>query len=393
MWWEGPSWLANPNEWPRDMVTTATPESEAEAKATKSVFNVAVNSPDESDQILAKFSLNKAVRIHAWIFRFLHNCRARKTETERRSRPLITVEINKQHEFWIKRAQSIENDQLNDDKQRLGVKMDVDGIQVCEGRLQGLYPIFLPDNHPYTIKLVENAHQRTLHGGVGLTMAKIRETMWVPRLRKLARKIIKRCHWCRRFPVRHVSKPRPGNLPVDRTQGHRPFQVVGVDFAGPIKYRITKKTEGEAYITFYACSLIRALYLELTTSMETDEFIPTLKRLIARKGRPEKIYSDNAKTFVAASNWLKKAQRDEKFHNFLANEKIKWQFNLSRAPWWGGGGQFERMVGLVKSTLYKSIGNGHLTKKELEAVLLDVEITLNNRPLGYQEDDIPKSPR
>ena len=52
------------------------------------------------------------------------------------------------------------------------------------------------------------------------------------------------------------------------------------------------------------------------------------------------------------------------------------------------GGQFERMVGLVKSVLYKSIGNGYLMKEELEAVLLDVEVTLNNRPLGYQEDDI-----
>ena len=46
------------------------------------------------------------------------------------------------------------------------------------------------------------------------------------------------------------------------------------------------------------------------------------------------------------------------------------------------------MVGLVKSALYKSIGNGFLTKKELEDVLLDIETTLNNRPLGYQEDDI-----
>jgi hypothetical protein len=59
------------------------------------------------------------------------------------------------------------------------------------------------------------------------------------------------------------------------------------------------------------------------------------------------------------------------------DEKIKLQFN-----------QFERMVGLVKSALYKSIGNGFLTKKELEDVLLDIETTLNNRPLGYQEDDI-----
>lgn len=200
------------------------------------------------------------------------------------------------------------------------------------------YPVFLPDRHLYTAKLVEDAHQCTSHGGVGLTMAKIRENIWVPRLRQLVKKTIKGCHGCRRFHAKPVSKPPPGNLPVDRTEGDRPFQVVDVDYAGPIKYRVTKKTEGKAYITLYACSLTRTLYLELTTRMVPDEFIPTLKRLIARKGRPEKIYSDNAKTFVAAANWLKKAQQDEKFHHFLAREKIKWQFNLSRAPWWWGGG-------------------------------------------------------
>ena len=164
------------------------------------------------------------------------------------------------------------------------MKMKANGIHVCEGRLQGLYPIFLPDNHPYTTKLVQNAHQRTLHGGVRLTMAKIRENIWVPILRKLVKKVIKRCHGCQRFHTQPVSKPPPGNLPVDRTQGLRPFQVVGVDFAGPIKYCITKKTEGKAYITLYVCSLTRAFNLELTTSMETDQFIPTLKCLIARKG-------------------------------------------------------------------------------------------------------------
>jgi hypothetical protein len=125
---------------------------------------------------------------------------------------------------------------------------------------------------------------------------------------------------------------------------------VGVDFAGPIKYRVTKKTQGKAYVTLFACSLCRAIYLELTKTMETGEFLQTLKRLIARKGRPELIYSDNAGTFAAASTWLKKVQSDEQFHNRLANERIHWQFNLIRAPWWGG--QFERLVGLVKRALY-----------------------------------------
>ena len=46
------------------------------------------------------------------------------------------------------------------------------------------------------------------------------------------------------------------------------------------------------------------------------------------------------------------------------------------------------MVGLVKSALNKTIGNGKLRWKELQEVLIDVEITLNNRPLSYVEDDL-----
>ena len=57
-----------------------------------------------------------------------------------------------------------------------------------------------------------------------------------------------------------------------------------------------------------------------------------------------------------------------------------------RAPWWGG--QFERMVGLVKRALYKFTGGANFAWSELEEVILDVEITLNNRPLTYLEHDI-----
>ena len=50
------------------------------------------------------------------------------------------------------------------------------------------------------------------------------------------------------------------------------------------------------------------------------------------------------------------------------------------------GGQFERLIAVMKQNLYKSIGNGNLRWHEQEEVILDVEITLNNRPLGYVED-------
>ena len=59
---------------------------------------------------------------------------------------------------------------------------------------------------------------------------------------------------------------------------------------------------------------------------------------------------------------------------------------LSRAPWWGG--QFERMVGLVKQSLHQTIGSANLSWNELNEGMLDIEVALNNHPLSYAEDDL-----
>jgi hypothetical protein len=121
-------------------------------------------------------------------------------------------------------------------------------------------------------------------------------------------------------------------------------------------------------------------------SLETVEFLGALRRFIPCRGRPSKIFSDNGKTFVAAASWLKKVMQDERLRDFLADKCISWQFNLSRAPWWGG--QFGRMVGLFKCAFYKTIGASLLTCGELCEIVLNVEVELNNRPLHYVEDDL-----
>ena len=226
----------------------------------------------------------------------------------------------------------------------------------------------------------------TLHGAVGLTMALIRRDYWIPRLRQLTKKVINGCFGCKKFQARAFGSPPPGNLPIDRTMGSIPFQVLGLDYAGPILYRHSKKIVRKTYILLFACSLTRAIHLELLSDQTTEGFMKAFKRFIARRGRPQKVYSDNGRSFVAASKWLACIVRNEKIQDYLAHQHITWQFNLSRAPWWGG--QFERMVGLVKRALYKSIGGANLAWSELEEVILDVEITLNNRPLTYLEDDV-----
>ena len=68
-------------------------------------------------------------------------------------------------------------------------------------------------------KLVRHAHQRTLHGGLGLTMAEVREKYWIPRPGKLTKKVVKSCWGCKRFQAVAQATPSPGLLPMERTEG------------------------------------------------------------------------------------------------------------------------------------------------------------------------------
>ena len=385
-WWNGPTWLKDMEEWPPEIATSTSPESKVEEKILREVFKLTQAERDHFDVLADKFQFWKLVRVCAWVKRFINN--TRKSKKKRVLGLLGADEIEVQVKFWIKRAQGSSkfSENFERDQLQLNLQPNNEGILECRGRIQGQYPIYLPDSHPFTVKIVTEAHQRTLHGGMGATMACVRESYWVPRLRRLTKKIIKTCNGCYRFQAKAYAAPPPGRLPTDRTEGSEAFEVVGLDFAGPIKYRRSKSQEGKAYIVVYACSLTRALYLEVLTSMETVEFLQSLKRFIARRGRPRKIYSDNGRTFVAAAKWLRAVMKDERVSNLLVTEGIQWQFNLSRAPWWGG--QFERMIGLIKQSMYKTIGNGFLSLEELREVILEVEVALNNRPLSYVEEDI-----
>ena len=157
---------------------------------------------------------------------------------------------------------------------------------------------------------MQHAHLAILHRGVSLTTAKVREQHWIPRLRRLVKKVIKQCYGCKRFQAIAVAAPPPGLLPLERTEHSGVFDLVGVDFAGPIKYRKSPHVEGKAYLVLFTCSLTRALYLEVLPNQETTTFLGSLKRLIPRRGRPTTIFSDNGRTFIGAAHWLKEIQKD-----------------------------------------------------------------------------------
>lgn len=98
------------------------------------------------------------------------------------------------------------------------------------------------------------------------------------------RKVRKACHGCKRFQTMAYAAPSPGNLPTTRTRGPNPYQVVGIDSAGPIRYGVSEQREGKACVFLYACSLTRGVFLNLSLNLEMAVF-----KELKERGAPTRI--------------------------------------------------------------------------------------------------------
>ena len=146
LWWNGPTWLKEQDSWPPDIITVASPESNAEAKASKQIFALAVESNDVMDELLLRSSLWRTLRVGAWVARFLRN--SKSPRNQRIKGPLTTEEINKQRLFWEKKTQKQweGTDQFREDQLRINLQPNRKEVLECRGRIQGNYSHYLPDS-------------------------------------------------------------------------------------------------------------------------------------------------------------------------------------------------------------------------------------------------------
>lgn len=96
------------------------------------------------------------------------------------------------------------------------------------------------------------------------------------------------------------------------------------------------------------------------------------------------------KTFKSVAREITRVSNDPGVKQYLAKARMKWTFNLERAPWWGG--IFERLIRSVKRCLKKTVGGATLTYEELLTVIVEVEMILNCRPLSYVSSEDPEEP-
>jgi len=68
----------------------------------------------------------------------------------------------------------------------------------------------------------------------------------------------------------------------------------------------------------------------------------------------------------------------------MASHRVEWESNIKRAPWWGGF--FERLIGLTKLAIYKTLYRACVTLDELTTLVTQIEGILNDCPLTYVGD-------
>ena len=335
-------------------------------------------------------TLTKAIRVVAWVFRFLFNVRTaaikritgdltfQELQSARSSLILCVQQHDSSSEFSaLKQGLPVPK---TSPLAKLRVFLAEDGLLRMQGRLQfssltynEKHPIILQKGH-FAVLLVRAHHLLMKHAGVQSVLTSLRNEYWILGVRRLAKRVKRFCISCQRFDSLSCQQPVPP-LPRLRVNQAVAFAVMGLDHAGPVF--CSDFPRKKFWVLLCTCAVTRAVHFELVESLSTQDTVLALRRLAARRGVPSCVYSDNAKGFTAAPQLLQKQ------FGHLAPE---WRFIAPRSPWWGGW--WERLVRSLKCGLRKTVGNSLLSRVELETTIQEVEAVVNSRPLTFVSDEV-----
>ena len=115
--------------------------------------------------------------------------------------------------------------------------------------------------------------------------------------------------------------------------------------------------------------------------MSAEQFIMPLRRFISRRGIPNLLISDSAKTFQKSKEILQELFESKGVKKYLTVSRIKWNNILAKAPWYES--IYERLIKSVKRSLKKILRNASVTQDKLYTLIVEIDGTLNNHPLTY----------
>lgn len=195
-----------------------------------------------------------------------------------------------------------------------------------------LHPILRSSSHPVSKLLIQHYDSQLHHPGAERVFAELRWKYWILRGREAVKKHQHNCVDCRKWRGT-PQVPRMADLPSSSLRLFRPaFYSTGVDCFGPMLVKVGRRTEKRWGILF-KCLTTRAIHLDLLPNMDTDSFLLSLRRFIARKGKSYELLSDQGINFKGGRRELREAffALEPALKQQLAAQQIRFKFNLPKA--------------------------------------------------------------
>ena len=409
LWWHGPEWLNQEYEtWPTwNIPTIDLSKLENEESSSKQVlYEITEAVTEVQETITSPFNikengfstLKKLLNVTSYVKRFIENTRRK----DKIYGPPTPSELEESEIMWIKYLHSkhylTPAGKLKDEylKNQLNPTLHENGIVRVHGRLHNaqlsedtITPILLPRGTIFTSMVIQDIHERLFHTGVSHTLAMIRYKYWIPQGRSEVKKVLRNCLVCTKHQGGPYKTKPMSPWPKTKVCESPAFTNTGLDYFGPL-YVKNGNSFTKTWVCIFTCVAVRAIHLELVEDMSGNEFIEALRRFVSRRGKPKRIISDNAKQFKLAKNTIDLAWaeliHDPEVLSHASKHKIDWSFIVELSPWMGGF--YERLIGVVKRCLRKSISKLTLTSSQLRTILAEIEAVVNTRPLVYVGEDI-----
>ncbi|XP_029172199.1 uncharacterized protein LOC114941382 [Nylanderia fulva] len=357
LWWEGPAYLRlNEGHWPIRNI-----EISGELPEQKRVIAaVAVGDRSIVSGLLERFSsLEKILRIISYCLRFGRARRAEEigsliSHREMTAAMQVVVRCVQRGSFPGEYRSLGEGRSIDGGSRILSLSpfMDECGVIRVGGRISraalppdAVHPMLLPKSHALTTLIIRGEHVRSLHAGLQATICAVRQRYWPLAARSAVRRVLRECVAC--FRCRPAaSQAVMADLPGPRVNVSRPFTHTGVDYAGPIFIKESKRRNArmlKAYIAVLVCFATKAVHLEVVSDLTADAFLGAFKRFMSRRGRPACVYSDNGTTFIGANRQIREIyevisspEGQENVRQFARRNEFVWKFIPPHAPHFGG---------------------------------------------------------
>lgn len=407
-WFNGPDFLYEPeNTWPQHKYKNLETEeirtqylTEEEPPHVNFHMESIVNTAERSNWC-------RVLRAQAYVFRFIHNCKVKGgvSKDQLRCGPLLRCEYVAAQNHLFRSCQSegypeeiaclIKVPAVSVPKTSPVYKdapyIDDAGVMRANSRLvngKGISedvqrPIILPKKNKITELLLFYYHTKYHHLNTETAVNEIRQHYIIPTLRVLMKSISHKCQYCKNRRARPYT-PFMANLPDARLGTvTKPFSFIGIDYFGPILVKV-KRSQEKRWGVIITCLSIRAIHIEIASTLTTDSCMMSIQRFICRRGTPLEIYSDNGRNFRGASKELQTAlsfMNEQALAEKFTSESTQWFFNPPSAPHMGG--VWERLVRSIKVTLAEIQPTRTPTEELLRTMMLEVENIVNSRPLTY----------